>query len=124
MKPVLFAAFAVIAAPSLAAAQSPGMEEICATVARNFEMVKAVKIGVVQSFPELKPPGARLTYSTKMAAEDTDIRDTIECQFETASAPYKLLEFCLGRTCYSADEKDPVRRRRFEEARSLLDRQK
>lgn len=119
MKPVLFAAV-MLAAPTLVHAQSPGLEETCALVARNFEMVNAVKVGVVQSFPELKPPGVRLTYSTKMDATADDIRDTIECQFETASAPFKLVKFCLGSTCYSADQKNADRLRRFDEAQSLL----
>lgn len=120
MKPILFAA-ALLAAPTLAHAQSPGLGDTCALVARNFEMVKAVKVGIVQSFPELKPPGVRMTYSTKMDAAEMDIRDTIECQFETASAPFKLIKFCLGSsTCYSADEKNADRLRRFQEAQSLL----
>lgn len=119
MKPVLFAAV-MLAAPTLVHAQSPGLEDTCALVARNFEMVKAVKVGIVQTFPELKPPGVRMTYSTKMDAAEGDIGDTIECQFETASAPFKLVKFCLGSTCYAADEKNADRLRRFEEAQSLL----
>ena len=121
MKPILFAA-ALLAAPTLAFAQAPGLEETCSLVARNFEMAPAVKVGVVQSFPELKPPGVRLTYSTKLDAEAASITDTIECQFEKASAPFKLVKFCLDGTCYAADEKNPERRRRFEEAQSLLSR--
>ena len=120
MKPILFAAAALLAAPTLAFAQAPGLEETCSLVARNFEMAPAVKVGVVQSFPELKPPGVRLTYSTKLDAEAASITDTIECQFEKASAPFKLVKFCLDSTCYAADEKNPERRRRFEEAQSLL----
>lgn len=122
MKPILFAA-AALSAPALAFAQSPGIEETCMAVARNFEMVKAVKVGVVQSFPGLTPPGARLTYSTRLDAQDADIDSMIECQFEKASAPYKLVKFCLDNTCYAADEKNLERRRRFEEAQSLLARQ-
>ncbi len=122
MKPILFAAAALLAAPTLAFAQAPGLEETCSLVARNFEMAPAVKVGVVQSFPELKPPGVRLTYSTKLDAEAASITDTIECQFEKASAPFKLVKFCLDGTCYAADEKNPERRRRFEEAQSLLSR--
>ncbi len=119
MKPILFAAV-LLAAPTLAYAQSPGLEDTCALVARNFEMVKAVKVGIVQTFPDLKPPGVRMTYSTKMDAAEGDIQDTIECQFETASAPFKLVKFCLGSTCYSADEKNADRLRRFHEAQSML----
>lgn len=119
MKPILFAAV-LLAAPTLAHAQSPGLEDTCALVARNFEMVKAVKVGIVQTFPDLKPPGVRMTYSTKMDAAEGDIQDTIECQFETASAPFKLVKFCLGSTCYSSDEKNADRLRRFEEAQALL----
>lgn len=122
MKPILFAAVLSVA-PTLALAQSAGIEDTCALVAQNFEMVKAVKVGVVQSFPELKPPGVRLTYSTRLDAEDADITDAIECQFETASAPFKLVKFCLGSICYSAAEKNPERQRRFEEAQSLLSKQ-
>lgn len=122
MKPILFAAV-LSAAPTLALAQSAGIEDTCARVAQNFEMVKSVKVGVVQSFPELKPPGVRMTYSTKLDAEEANITDTIECQFETASAPFKLVKFCLSSTCYSATEKNPERQRRFEEAQSLLNKQ-
>ncbi|WP_454286494.1 hypothetical protein [Rhizobium arsenicireducens] len=123
MKPIFLVAAALFAAPTFALAQAPGLEETCAIVARNFEMVKAVKLGVTQSFPELTPPGVRMTYSTKLDAEDANITDTIECQFEKASAPFKLVKFCLNNTCYTADEKNPERRRRFEEAQSLLAKQ-
>lgn len=121
MKTIMLTA-ALIAAPTLAFAQAPGLEETCSLVARNFEMAPAVKVGVVQSFPELTPPGVRLTYSTELDAEPASITDTIECQFEKASAPFKLVKFCLNGTCYAADEKNPERRRRFEEAQSLLSR--
>ncbi|NML73092.1 hypothetical protein HHL25_03025 [Rhizobium sp. S-51] len=126
MKPYLAAAI-LFAAPvltsSVALAQSPDIARTCEAVARNFEMVKAVKVGIVQSFPELKPPGARLTYSTRLDAKDEDIGDMIECQFKEATAPLTLVRFCLGTTCYSADEKNPEHRRRFEEAQSLLARE-
>ena len=45
-----------------AAAQSPKIEDVCVQVAKHFLMTETVHTGVVQAFPDLKPPGARLTY--------------------------------------------------------------
>ncbi|TRL38902.1 hypothetical protein [Rhizobium straminoryzae] len=107
-----------------AAAQSPELEQACITVAKNFLLTPALKTGMVQSFPELDPPGARLTYSTRDKPEATDFTDQIECSFERATAPFGLTRFCVSDTCYSASEEKPEHRRRFEEMKALLARQK
>lgn len=103
-------------------AQSPELERACAGIAAQFQMVPSVKIGVAQSFPELDPPGARLTYSIEPDAKPDEIDDQIECQFKTAAPPYELIKFCLDRTCYSTAGDDPEMRRRFEEIRILVER--
>ncbi|MBT9368524.1 hypothetical protein [Rhizobium sp. CSW-27] len=111
-------------AASPAAAQSPELEQACVTVARNFLLSPNLKTGVVQSFPELDPPGARLTYSTRQNPDPTDFTDEIECTFESATPPFGLTRFCVSETCYSATEEEPDNRRRFEEMKALLARQK
>jgi hypothetical protein len=102
-------AVVLIASPVLAvspvAAQSVKIEDICVKVAKHLLMSETFHTGVVQSFPELKPPGARMTYSTRDGVEKKDMVDTIECQFDNAKAPFGLKRFCLASTCYSADEK-------------------
>ena len=106
-----------------AAAQTPKIEEVCVKVAKHLLMTDNITTGVVQSFPELKPPGARLTYSTREGVEKKDMVDTIECQFENTASPFMLRRFCLANTCYSAGERNEANKRRFEEVRLLLERE-
>lgn len=122
-------AFAQSPSPAPRGAEEPGtrpqtVEEACIFVAKSMLMTKDLKVGVVQSFPELTPPGARLTYSTRMDAEETDITDEIECQFDTGSSPTKVTRFCMDSTCYAADSEDHEDRRRFEEVQALMQRLK
>lgn len=106
-----------------AAAQSPELEKACAAVAKNFLLVPAIKTGIVQSFPELDPPGARLTYATREDAKPTDFTNEIECEFDKATAPFGLQRFCISKTCYAPGEEEPENRRRFEEVKALMQRQ-
>lgn len=117
-----------LAASPAAAQQSPAaqqlkVEDMCVKVAKHLLMTDTLHTGVVQSFPELKPPGARLTYSTREGVEKKDMVDTIECQFDQAKAPFGLKRFCLASSCYSAGEKNEENKRRFEEVRTLLERE-
>ncbi|MBK5567480.1 MAG: hypothetical protein I8N66_13625 [Ensifer sp. SSB1] len=105
-------------------AQSPDLESTCMAVARNFFMVDTLNVGVVQSFPEIEPPGARFKYAERADTKKADMTDTFECEFDKTSAPKKILRFCVSRICYSADEDDPVRKRRFQEMQVLLQRAK
>ena len=73
---------ALVLLASPAAAQTVKVEDMCVKVAKNLLMTETLHTGVVQSFPELKPPGARMTYSTRDGVEKKDMVDTIECQFE------------------------------------------
>ena len=123
MKHALFA-IALIASPAAAQAQSSQLENACLAVAKHFLLNNNVKTGVIQSFPELTPPGARLTYSTRADTAPADMSDTIECEFEKPAAPFGLVRFCLSSTCYAKDEKNPENSRRFEEVRTLMDRTK
>ncbi|KKX34445.1 hypothetical protein [Rhizobium sp. LC145] len=118
------ALLAVLLLASPAAAQSPQLEQACVAVAKNFLLAPVLKTGVVQSFPELDPPGARLTYTTREDAKPTDFTNEIECQFERASAPFGLTRFCIEETCYSATEQQPENRRRYEEVKALMARGK
>ncbi|WP_342457064.1 hypothetical protein [Ensifer adhaerens] len=93
-------------------------------VAKNFFMIDALNVGVVQSFPEIEPPGARFKYSERTDTKKADMTDTFECEFDTANAPKKILRFCVSRICYSANEDDPERKRRFQEMQVLLQRAK
>lgn len=130
MRHVLLAAAVVAAspiafiAPTPAAAQSPQLEQACIAVAKNFLLVPNIKTGIVQSFPELDPPGARLTYSTREDAKPTDYTNEIDCEFDKASPPMKLLRFCISKTCYGPGEQEAEYRRRFEEVKALMDRKK
>lgn len=115
----------LLASTSVAAQDAPPLgtvEESCVFVARSMLMVDTLKVGIVQSFPGLEPPGARLTYSIRMDAEAADINDQIECQFEQAEPPFRLQRFCMRSTCYALDSTDPEDRRRFEEIRELMSR--
>lgn len=98
------------------------VEDACLFVAKSMLMVKDLKVGVVQAFPELDPPGARLTYSTRMDAEPQDINDEIDCQFERGAEPLQVTRFCMDLTCYAANSEEPEERRRFEEIRALMQR--
>lgn len=116
----LLAGLALATGP--AAAQAPKIEDVCVQVAKHLLMTQTIHTGVVQSFPDLKPPGARLTYSTRDNTEPKDMVDTISCEFKNTAAPYDLQRFCLSSTCYAADERNNENRRRFEEVRILLQR--
>jgi hypothetical protein len=130
MKYALFAAALLAASPaalltaSPATAQSPQLEQACITVAKNFLLVPSVKTGIVQSFPELDPPGARLTYSTREDAKPTDFSNEIECEFDKPNPPFSLQRFCISDTCYGPNEQDQENRRRYQEVKVLMDRQK
>ncbi|WP_455274618.1 hypothetical protein [Rhizobium herbae] len=117
----ILVALVLLASP--AAAQSMKVEDLCVKVAKHLLMTDTLHTGVVQSFPELKPPGARMTYSTRDGVEKKDMVDTIECQFDSAKAPFGLKRFCLASTCYSAGEKNEENKRRFDEVRILLERE-
>lgn len=117
---ILLAALSLIPLPALA--QSPDLEATCKSVAQGFFMSEKLAIGTVQSFPELKPPGVRMTYSTRQGTTPADMTDSFECEFGKAEKPHELLKFCVSSTCYSADEQDADRKRRFEEAKILLAR--
>src|SRR3546814_8997018 len=65
MRYLPFAALLLAVPAGPAAAQSPDLEKACLAVAQNFLLAPTIKTGVVQSFPELEPPGARMTYSTR-----------------------------------------------------------
>ncbi len=110
------------ASPALA--QSKELENACMTVAKNFLMTPVLNTGTVQSFPELDPPGARLTYSTRDNPKPNDFTSTIDCEFDKATAPFGIKKFCISATCYSADEQDQDNRRRYLEIKALMDRKK
>ncbi|CDZ29316.1 hypothetical protein [Neorhizobium galegae] len=129
MNYALFAAALLTASPatlfpSPAAAQSQQLEQACITVAKNFLLVPSIKTGIVQSFPELDPPGARLTYSTREDAKPTDFTNQIECEFDKGQPPFRLQRFCISDTCYGPNEQDQDNRRRYQEIKALMDRQK
>ena len=106
----------------VAEARPTTVEDACIFVAESMLMVKDLKIGVVQAFPELDPPGARLTYSTRLDAEPQNVTDEIECQFERGAEPLQVTRFCMDSICYSASSEEPEERRRFEEIRALMQR--
>lgn len=112
------------AAASTGAAQAKPatVEDACIFVAKSMLMVKELKVGIVQAFPELNPPGARLTYSTRMDTEPQNISDEIECQFERGAEPLQVTRFCMDVTCYAGNSEEPEERRRFEEIRALMQR--
>lgn len=103
--------------------QSAELEQACIAVAKNFLLTPQIKTGIVQSFPELDPPGARLTYSTRDDPKPTDFSSEIQCEFDKAQRPLSLLRFCISKTCYGPNEQDPDNRRRFLESKALMDRQ-
>jgi hypothetical protein len=114
--------FGIILFPAAAFAQSPDLEATCQSVAKAFFMSDQLSIGMVQSFPELKPPGVRMTYSTRQGTAPGEMTDAFECEFDKVGKPHQLTRFCVSNTCYSPSEDDADRKRRFEEARILLER--
>jgi hypothetical protein len=120
----LFAIPTIVVAAPPASAQSPGLEQACVNVAKNFLLTPKITTGIVQSFPELDPPGARLTYATRDNPQPVDFTNEIECEFNKAEAPFGLTRFCISNTCYSAREEEPEQRRRYLEVKALMDRQK
>lgn len=108
--------------PTTALAQSADLEATCKIVAQNFFLSEKLGTGTIQSFPELKPPGVRMTYSTRQGAAPADMTDTFECEFDKVDKPHNLVKFCVSSTCYTAGDSDADRKRRFEEMRILLQR--
>ncbi|WP_112794874.1 hypothetical protein [Rhizobium sp. SYY.PMSO] len=109
-------------APATAFAQSADLEATCKAVAQNFFLSEKFAIGAIQSFPELKPPGVRMAYSTRAGTAPADMTDTFECEFAKQDKPHELVKFCVSTTCYTANDDDADRKRRFEEMRILLQR--
>lgn len=121
MKKLLLVLPLLVASP--AAAQALKVEDVCQKVAKDLLMTDTLHVGIVQSFPELKPPRARMTYSTRDGVEKKDMVDVIECEFGATTAPFKLSRFCVSSTCYTADDKNQENKSRFEEVRTLLERE-
>nr|WP_156408929.1 hypothetical protein [Rhizobium sp. Root708] len=108
--------------PAAAIAQSPELEDTCRSVAKSFFMTDQLAIGTVQSFPELKPPGVRMSYSTRQGTAPAEMTDIFECEFDKSDKPHNLARFCASSTCYAPSVDDAERKRRFEEMRILLSR--
>ncbi|WP_283193837.1 hypothetical protein [Rhizobium sp. AN80A] len=121
-KPIILFAFVVFTLPATARAQSSELEDTCKSVAKSFFMTDQLSIGTVQSFPELKPPGVRMSYSTRQGTAPAEMTDIFECEFDKADKPHNLARFCVSSTCYSPTVDDGDRKRRFEEMRVLLSR--
>jgi hypothetical protein len=107
---------------SPAAAQSSQIESACVAVAKNFLLTDNLNVGIVQSFPELKPPGVRMTYALRQGTAKSEMSDTFECEFQSTEPPFNLMRFCASTICYGTDDADADRKRRFAEMRILLDR--
>lgn len=120
LKHLVLLSFALL--PTAALAQSPDLEATCKTVAKNFFLSDTLTIGTIQSFPELKPPGVRMTYSSRQGMAPADMTDTFECEFDRVDKPHNLAKFCVSSTCYTPGDSDADRKRRFEEMRLLLQR--
>ncbi|EPE96600.1 hypothetical protein RGCCGE502_19580 [Rhizobium grahamii CCGE 502] len=56
------ALFPLLAFPVCPLAQSPDLEVTRQSVAKAFLMTNKLGVGTTQSFPELKPPGVRMTF--------------------------------------------------------------
>src|SRR3546814_5071236 len=112
MRYLPFAALLLAVPAGPAAAQSPDLEKACLAVAQNFLLAPTIKTGVVQSFPELEPPGARMTYSTRQDAKPSDFINVIECQFSSPAAPLHLTRFCIYDGRHSENETEQRHRRR------------
>lgn len=98
-------------------AQSPDLESTCMAVARNFFMVNTLNVGVVQSFPEIEPPGARFKYAERADTKKADMTDTFECEFDKTSAPKKILRFCVSRIATRPTKTIPCARDDFRKCR-------
>ena len=120
IKPLILFGLALM--PAAAFAQSADLEATCKIVAKNFFLSDSLAIGAIQSFPELKPPGVRMAYSTRQGTSPAEMTDTFECEFDKPDKPHNLAKFCVSTTCYTANESDADRKRRFEEMRVLLQR--
>lgn len=110
--------------PGIAAAQSADLEKACVNAAQIFLLNNNLKIGVIQSYPELTPPGVRFTYSEDADTDPADIDDQIDCEFERATTPFGISNFCVSGKCYSPSEQDEENRRRFQEVKTIMQRAK
>ncbi|MGG7518129.1 hypothetical protein ACQ3G6_09620 [Allorhizobium undicola] len=120
MKHLLPALFLVVT-PAIAHADP--LEDACRAVLKTFLMKPDVNVGVSQTFPNLVPAGARMSFSDRPATDPAEMSDVIDCQFEKPGKPFGLQRFCISSTCYSNDEQNGDRRRRFEEVKSIVDQQ-
>jgi len=120
IKPLILFGLALM--PTAVFAQSADLEATCKIVAKNFFLSDSLAIGAIQSFPELKPPGVRMAYSTRQGTSPAEMTDTFECEFDKPDKPHNLAKFCVSTTCYTPNESDADRKRRFEEMRVLLQR--
>jgi hypothetical protein len=120
IKPLILFGLALM--PTAALAQSADLEATCKIVAKNFFLSESLAIGAVQSFPELKPPGVRMAYSTRQGTSPVEMTDTFECEFDKPDKPHNLARFCVSTICYAPNDSDADRKRRFDEMRILLQR--
>jgi hypothetical protein len=93
--------------------QSAQIENACVTVAKNFLLTDNLNVGIVQSFPQLNPPGVRMNYALRQGTAKSEMSDTFACEFQSAEPPFDLTRFCVSTICYAPDDSDADRRRRF-----------
>ncbi|MGZ9724297.1 hypothetical protein [Rhizobium miluonense] len=120
IKPLVLICLALM--PTTAFAQSADLEATCKTVAKDFLLSDGLTFGAIQSFPELKPPGVRMAYSTRKGTSSAEMSDTFECEFDKPDKPHNLARFCVSNICYTPTDSDVDHKRRFEELRILLQR--
>ncbi|WP_454858153.1 hypothetical protein [Rhizobium binxianense] len=121
-------AFALVAASAAnafsppVAAQSIELEQLCIRATQSFFLSQGVTFGAVQSYPELTPPGVRLSYSLNPAVDAKNMTDEIQCQFDVAQSEAVISLFCVSAVCYSEISAIAQQRRRFQEIRAILGR--
>jgi hypothetical protein len=77
-------------------------------VAKNFLLTDNLNVWIVQSFPELKPPGVRMSCALRQGTPKSDMSDTFACEFQSAEPPFDLTRFCASTICYAPTTAMPI----------------
>lgn len=104
-----------------AQATEPTIESACIRAAAAMSVAPTVIADVVQSFPELDPPRAKIRFKL---SDKPDAQITfLTCKFRKVNAPFEITEFCLPTGCFSQESKDPKIKALYEEVSTLLKRE-
>lgn len=121
MKYLLCSVVLAAALGGQAQATEPTIESACIRAAAAMSVAPTVIADVVQSFPELDPPRAKIRFRFPTSPEGQVF--FLTCNFKRASAPFEMTEFCNHNGCFNAKAKDPKMKALYEEVSTVLQRE-